>query len=195
MAKRVSGNAEYIIPLAVVGAIAFGLWKLFGGSGGSGGGGGGGLVESAEVSLGLKTSSAATQQQTLSLMDQIAVIENNIPDNQNPLGSDMYNANTDCPSIDEQTARSMWSTIYTASDPGIFFSNPDMTGVLDSFKLFATNRCDISWVASLCDDQTGTDFETWIMHQFGNDSTGRSGKTQMQMLYDFITWAVKLPMP
>ena len=188
--KKVSGTADYIIPLAVVGLGVFVLYKM-GLIGGNSGGGGGGLLPSAQ------SSSTATQQATLVTLDTLQAFYNAQPAATNPFSPDLYDNNPDCPSITSTQAQSLWSDIVTAYNGSGFISlfkaNPDMSPLLGQFQAIVQSACDISLVATLCENATGDDLGTYLFNSFSNDQTGSSGQTNMQMLNNFMKWAFALP--
>jgi hypothetical protein len=191
--KKISGAADYIIPLAVVGLGFYVLNKF--GLFGSGSGSGSSIPGGAYIP-GTASSSPATQQQTLQIEDTIDNAAQALG-SQNPLYVNIYNNNPGCVTISSDQATSLWNDIYTASDPGFFFSgkNADLSGVLASFQQTVQNQCDLSYVATLAVSNYGEDLWNFLRKFFFNDQTGTSGETNMQMSQDFWNWAVSLPLP
>jgi hypothetical protein len=191
MGKKMSGTADYIIPLAVVGLGVFVLYKLgfIGNSSGSGSGGGGLLSP--------LSSSPATQQATLSLDDTAVQFYQAQPTATSPFLPTLYNSNTACPSITSDEASSLWSDVQTAYNGSgflsIFKAQPDMSPLLAQFQTYVQSACDISLVSLICQQATGSDLGTFMFNSFANDQTGSSGQTNMTMLYNFIQWAFALP--
>jgi hypothetical protein len=188
MAKKMSGTADYIVPLAVVGLGVFALYKLgFLGSG-SGSGSGSGILPS------LQSSSTATQQATLAT---IQTFYNAQPAATNPFLPTLYAGNPSCPSITTAQAASLWADIVTAYNGSgllsLFKAEPDMSALLPAFQTIVQSGCDISLVCSYCENATGNDLGTYMFNSFANDQTGTSGITNMQMLSNFVMWAFALP--
>lgn len=191
MAKKMSGTADYIIPLAVVGLGVFALYKLgfLGGSSSSGGGG--------SVLPSLQSSSTATQQATIATLDTLQTFYNAQPAATNPFLPTLYAGNPSCPSITTAQAASLWADIVTAYNGSgllsLFKAEPDMSTLLPAFQTIVQSGCDISLVCSYCESATGQDLGTYMFNSFANDQTGTSGVTNMQMLSNFVMWAFALP--
>lgn len=183
--KKISGTADYIVPLAVVGLGIFALYKL--GIIGSGSGSGGGLLPgSSNVTPTSPAGQAAIATQT--------TVEQWISGNPgNFLTADMYNANPDDASIDQTDATSLYSDVWVASDPGFFVHNPDFSGVLANFQATAKNQTDISFVSETMYAAQGIDLATCLAQNFYSAKVGTSGKSQIQMVWDFIAWGISLP--
>jgi hypothetical protein len=67
-----------------------------------------------------------------------------------------------------------------------------MSPLLASFQSMVQSGCDISYVSTFCESDTGSDLGTYLWG-FANDQTGTSGITNMQMLSNFVMWAFALP--
>lgn len=194
-----SGAADFIVPLAVVGLGAYALYKfgffdMFSSTGGSGGGPG---VFAPGGALSPQSSSTATQQATLTTDDTLTAFYQAQPASTNPFLPTLYQSQPNAATITQAQAQSLWSDLKTAYQGSGFISffkaQPDMSPVLGQFQVIAQNAFDISFVSSLCQADTSQTLGDWLFNSFANDQTGSSGITNMQMLANFVYWAFTLP--
>jgi hypothetical protein len=194
--KKISGTADYIIPLAIVaGVVGIGYavysW-LTGGSSGSGGG----LPSAANSAINnlMASSPPATQTATMMTGTQLDAWYQTQVDATNPFLQNMYSANPSCATITVAIANDLFSTMYTAANAGAFFKpTPDMTGILSQWQQYVKNQCDASFVANQCMQQAGTNLWAFMEKYFENDQTGSSGQTNAAMLWAFVQWVAALP--
>jgi hypothetical protein len=200
--RKVSGAADYIVPLAVVGLGAavlykFGFFDLFSSGSGSGSGSGSPGLLSPGGALSPQSSPTVVQQSTLSLDDAVVAFIKAQPTATSPLLSTLYQTSPSGATIDQATATSLWSDLKTAKSGSgflsLFVDRPDMSPILGQFQAVVQNAIDVSWVATLCQNETSQTLQDWLFNSFAGDNTGTSGQTGMQMLANFVYWAFTLP--
>jgi hypothetical protein len=183
--RKISGAADYIIPLGVLGLGVLILYKL-GVFGGSSSGPGLSLPGNTNV-----TPTSPAGQAAIATLTAVEQWDTGNPGNF--LYADMYNANPDDAYIDQTDATSLYSDVWAASDPGIFIHNPDFSGVLANFQATVKNQTDISFVSATMFAAQGVDLATCLAQNFYTAKVGTSGKSQIQMAWDFINYGISLP--
>jgi hypothetical protein len=192
--KKVSGGADWIIPVAVVTAVGIGLYflwqEIFGGSGGPG--------PVSAVNKAINNAAASSSQQT-----QVATVENATAldawyntqsDATNPFLPTLFDTGNDCSVLADNIAQDLWADLYTASNATAFFKpTPDLSGVQANWQGYVQNQCDVSFIASNCQAQTGDTLWNFMVKYFVNDTTGTSGKTNVVMFNDLVRWVASLP--
>jgi hypothetical protein len=191
--KKISGGADYIIPLGILAGLGIGgyfLYKyLFGGSGTSSPGG---LTAAANNVF--ASSSAATQTSTMMTATALDAWYQTQVDATNPFLQNLYSANNACPTITIAIANDLFSTLYNAANAGAFFKpTPDMSGILSQWQQYVKNQCDVSFIANQCMEQFGMNLWAFLEKYFDNDQTGSSGQTNEAMLSALVTWVAALP--
>lgn len=196
--KKISGSADYIIPLGILAFVGIGgylLWQKLFGSGSGGGLPGPLAAANTAINNAAGSSSAATQTATAVTTTSLDAWYNGEQDATNPFLANLYNADNSCPGIAANVAQDLWASLYTAANAEAFFKpTPDMSPILGQWKQFVTNQCDVSFIASLCAAQTGYTLWGFMEKYFANDQTGSSGQTNVTMLYNLIQWVAALPL-
>ena len=171
--KKVSGSADYIIPLAIVvgvGALGYAVYQFFFGSSTSSGTGPAGALNTA-VNNAFASSPPATQTGTMMTATALDAWYQTQVDATNPFLQNLYSANNACPTITIAIANDLFSTLYTAANAGAFFKpTPDMSGILTQWQQYVKNQCDVSFIANQC------------MEQFGDELCGHSWKSILKTI-------------
>lgn len=193
---KVSGSADYIIPLAIVvgvGALGYAAYQFFFGSSTSSGTGPAGALNTA-VNNAFASSPPATQTGTMMTATALDAWYQTQVDATNPFLQNLYSANNACPTITIAIANDLFSTLYTAANAGAFFKpTPDMSGILTQWQQYVKNQCDVSFIANQCMEQAGTNLWAFLEKYFENDQTGSSGQTNAAMLSALVQWVAALP--
>lgn len=207
---KVSGTADYIIPVAVVIAGGVGLWYLWknvleplsnlGGSlfslkTGT-------LVQTPAGPVGISASGPTGSSATGA--GQEPAIQNNITALQwltnyyngrgNPptdcFTSALYAANPGNALIGAGDAQNLFNLIH--SQAGNWFTVGDFTGIQAAFQNVVENQTDISYVASLFESANGMDLFTYITqgNTFGNGMNPAANN--LQLVQQFVQWALSL---
>jgi hypothetical protein len=193
--KKVSGTADYIIPLAIITAVGIGIyyiWQdLFGGSGG-----GSGPASAVNKALNNATASSPlpTQVSTVQTSTALDAWYNTQQDATNPFLPTLFDTGSDCSVLADNIAGDLWADLYTASNADAFFKpSPDLSNILTEWQKYVQNQCDVSFIASNCQQQTSDTLWNFMVKYFVNDSTGTSGQTNAQMFYNLVLWVSALP--
>lgn len=193
---KVSGSADYIIPLAIVvgvGALGYAAYQFFFGSSTSSGTGPAGALNTA-VNNAFASSPPATQTATMMTATALDAWYQTQVDATNPFLQNLYSANNACPTITIAIANDLFSTLYTAANAGAFFKpTPDMSGILTQWQQYVKNQCDVSFIANQCMAQFGMNLWAFLEKYFDNDQTGSSGQTNETMLSALVQWVAALP--
>lgn len=192
--KKISGPADYIIPVAVVGLGVWGLYKLgiFGNSGSGLTPGSTPPVLSNLFNLGGQGQEANQQQQLANNISAQTWLNNY----SNTRGNDcftgtLFNANPGNSLLGVGDAQTLYHMIR--SQAGTWFSAGDFTGIQAAFQNLCENQTDISQVGALFQTNTGSDLFAYITQ----GSTFANGENQagnnMQLVMQFVQWATGLP--
>jgi len=207
---KVSGTADYIIPVAVVIAGGIGLWYLWKNV----------LEPLSNLGGSLFSLKSGTLVQTPAGPIGIAASDLNVPAG-TPAGSQSaiqnnidalqwlttyYNGRssppTDCFTgtlyannpgnalIGSGDAQNLFTLIH--SQAGNWFTVGDFTGIQAAFQNVVENQTDISYVASLFEAANGMDLFTYITqgNTFGNGMNPAANN--LQLVQQFVQWALSL---
>jgi hypothetical protein len=195
--KKISGGADYVIPVAIVVAVGVGiyyLWnELFGGSGSGSGSGPGKAVTTAINNL---AASSPLPQQVASLQTVTALDNwyNSQTDATNPFLPTLFDTGNDCSVLADNVAQDLWAVLYNASNAEAFFKpEPDLSGILTQWQAYVQNQCDVSFIASNCQQQTNDTLWIFMEKYFLDDETRSSGQTNVAMFWQLVQWVSSLP--
>lgn len=207
---KVSGAADYIIPVAVVIAGGIGLWYLWknvlqplsnlGGSlfslkGGT-------LVQTPLGPVGIQSSDknvpagtpAGSEPSIQNNIDALQWLTTYYNGRGNPatdcFTGTLYAASPGNALIGSGDAQNLFNLIH--SQAGNWFTVGDFTGILAAFQNVVENQTDISYVASLFESANGMDLFTYITqgNTFGNGMNPAANN--LQLVQQFVQWALSL---
>jgi hypothetical protein len=195
MAKRkVSGAADYIIPVGVVALGVWGLYKLgiFGGSG-SGLTPGSTPPVLANLFNGGTSAQPANQTQNLSSNITAQTWLNNYSQTrgQDCFTNALFVANPGNALLGAGDAQTLYHLIKSQS--GYWFSSGDFTGILAAFQNLCENQTDISEVAAIFQTNTGKDMFDYITQGDTFANGENEAGNNMQLVQQFVQWAISLP--
>jgi hypothetical protein len=193
MQKKVSGAADYIIPLGVVGLAIWGLNKL-----GIFGGGGTGLDPGstpkplAVLFNGPSGAQASNMQANLSRNITAQTWLNNYASTrgQDCFTSALYKANPGAVLIGPGDAIALYHLVKSQS--GYWFSTGDFTGILAAFQNVVDNQTDMSYVATFFEANVGDMFNYITQSSTFANGENEAGNN-MQLVAQFVQWAIGLP--
>lgn len=140
------------------------------------------------------SSSQATQVATVQSATALDAWYNTQQDATNPFLPTLFDTSNGCSGLADNVAQDLWSDLYTASNATAFFKpTPDLSGILLEWQTYCVCQCDISFIASNCQQQTSDNLWDFMIKYFSNDSTGSSGQTNQAMLYSLVMWVSGLP--
>jgi hypothetical protein len=188
-----SGAAEYIIPVAVVGLGAWGLYKLgiFGDSGS-------GLTPGSSPKPLSVLFNGGSPVQPSNMMAQASsnitaqTWLNNYASNrgQDCFTGTLYSANPSNALIGPGDAVNLYHLVR--SQAGTFFTTGDFTGILAAFQNVAENQTDISFVGMLFQINTGKDLFDYITQSSTYANGDNEAGNNMQLVQQFVQWALSL---
>jgi hypothetical protein len=192
--KKISGFADYIIPLAVVGVGWYVLNELgvFGSSSGAGTG-----LSIANNSTGItlpggpSPAQTATNLSALDALDAYVKVRNAQNPPQDCFTSYLYKADPSNASISMATAQALWQNIHDAA--GTWFTQGDFTGIQADFQAVVGNQTDISMVASLFEQNDGKDLWYYILNGSTFNNSGGAEQNNIQQVAAFVQWCTSLP--
>jgi hypothetical protein len=207
---KVSGAADYIIPVAVVVAGGIGLWYLWKNvlepianiTGSAFSLKTGTLVQTPAGPVGISASgptgtSTTGAGQEPAIQDNISALQwltNYYNGRGNPptdcFTGALYTANPGNALIGSGDAQSLFNLIH--SQAGTWFSVGDFTGIQAAFQNVVENQTDISYVGSLFQAANGMDLFTYITqgNTFGNGMNPAANN--LQLVQQFVQWALSL---
>lgn len=193
--KKISGTADYIIPVAVVGLGVWGLYKLgiFGDSGGSG------LTPGSSPKPLSVLFNGASPAQPSNMMAQASsnvtaqTWLNNYAGNrgQDCFTGTLYSATPTNALIGPGDAVNLYHLVRDQA--GTFFTTGDFTGILAAFQNVVENQTDISFVGMLFQINTGKDLFQYITQSSTYANGDNEAGNNMQLVQQFVQWAVSLP--
>jgi hypothetical protein len=192
--KKISGGADYIIPIAIIVAVGTGLYflwdELFGGSGG----GGAASALNKAVNNAAASSPLPTQVSTVQTATALDAWYDTQQDATNPFLPTLFDTGNNCSVLADNVAADLWADLYTASNATAFFKpTPDLSGILAEWQKYVQNQCDVSFIASNCQQQMNDTLWNFMVKYFVNDQTGSSGQTNAAMFYALVQWVSALP--
>jgi hypothetical protein len=192
--KKISGFADYIIPLGVVGLGVFVLYKLgFLGNSGSGLTPGSTPTPLANMFNGGTPQQASNMQANAGTNITAQTWLNNYAQTrgQDCFTGALYLANPGDALIGTGDAQTLYSLIH--SQAGTWFSTGDFTGVLAAFQNVVGNQTDVSAVGNLFQQNDGKDLFQYITqgNTFANGMN--EAANNMQLVQQFVQWCIGLP--
>jgi hypothetical protein len=201
-ARRVSGTADYIIPLGVIGLGVFALYKLgLIGSGATGGPASGlaqklstagsSMANTLATSTGVQVPIAETNQLANNITAQTWLTSYYNTRGQDCFTNALYVANPGNALLGPGDAQTLYSLIH--SQAGTWFSAGDFTGIQAAFQNLVQNQTDISEVAALFQANDGMDMFEYITqgNTFGNGQNPQGNN--FQLVQQFVQYAIALP--
>jgi hypothetical protein len=210
--KKVSGGADYIIPIAVVTVAGVGIWFLYtkvweplsGLAGSVFSLSGGTLVKTPLGNVGIEASGptstpgtpAGTEPAVLNNITALKWLTDYYNNRGNPASDcftgTLYAANPGNALIGSGDAQSLYALLH--SQAGGWFSVGDFNGILSAFQNVVDNQTDLSYVSSIFQANNGMDLFTYITQgdTFGNglNPTGDN----LQLVQSFVQWGLSLPL-
>ena len=193
--KKISGFADYVIPLGVVigGYVVLKQLGIFGSSG-SGLTPGSGPTAIANA-LGLQSAGGTVNQNanvSSNITAQTWLANYAATRGQDCFTNALYSANPGNAQMGPGDAVGLFNLIH--SQAGSWFSDGDFTGILAAFQNVVENQTDVSFVASMFQSTNGKDLFQYITqaNTFAN-GTNEAGNN-MQLVQQFVQWCIGLPL-
>jgi hypothetical protein len=195
--KGIAGAADYIIPIAVVLGGTYVIYRIGQSIGLWGQGTGSGLAPGSSPSLiqnltgpGAVLAPATLNQLTDNVTAQTWLNNYAQTRGQDCFTSALYKANPGNATLGPGDAQTLYNLIH--SQAGTWFSDGDFTGVLAAFQNVVENQTDVSFVASLFEQNDNKDLFTYIT-QAGTFANGTNpSHDNMQLVQQFVQWCLGL---